>query len=187
MPGMTSLGLRYPFMSEVVDAQSWQDLADDIDAQLTALDVLRDEVLHPQTASVSRFLGSLVGLAANTNGLCTFDTENWDVGGLANLGVNNERLTLTQGIWWVQASANIDFGTITTLTYVQAAPLLDGVIMGMAMTDTTTQMPGDTTGFAVVPVFAASGVLQLRVRWNGTGGPATFNDASLRAVKLRDL
>ena len=60
MPGATPLGLRYPLQGETVDAASWQNLATDIDAQMTVIQGVRDKAFRPPTASVGNSGGNVL-------------------------------------------------------------------------------------------------------------------------------
>ena len=100
MPGTTSLGIRYPFQNETVNQASWQNMANDIDGLLTQLGVLRDATVNPATAQIFGS-GTSVTLATNVTGNLTFNFENWDTAGYANLGVNNDRFTVQPGVFYV--------------------------------------------------------------------------------------
>lgn len=186
MPGYTSLGIQYPLQNEVVDATSWQTMADDIDALLTSLDALRDVAVSRPTAAIS---GGSTGLAVNTDGVLSgFTVEDFDTGGYANLGVNNDRLTLPTGVFWCQAKANMTGAT--TIAMTRTGLLVGGTtIWAMQQQDTYAAgaNPGNIRSSGIVVITSASTTLQARIRWSGTGGPATFLSQELAAYKVRDL
>lgn len=186
MPGTTSLGIRYPFQGETVDQASWQNMAVDIDGLLSQLDVLRSTTTAPATASVFRASNSAT-LATTVTGNLTFDTENWDTAGYANLGVNNDRFTVQPGVFYVCVAYNIN--TITTTTGIQTLFLVGGAIWGGYTVGniggTTTNTNVSTSGLIVAQ--AVNTTVQVQVRWNGTGGPAVFDLARFIIIKVRDL
>jgi hypothetical protein len=178
----TSLGIRYPSPYDTVDATSWQNLASDVDGLLTALGTKRDAALKPSSA---RVLGpGTQTVPATTPTVVTYTIEEWDVGGIANLGVNNDRLTLTPGFWYVQGMIWYDGITNPnhtevdiTLNTVQVAqnrigPIYSGYCMQAAI---------------LIPVTTAGDFVQMVAGWSGAGGPSTLIRATMDAIKLRNL
>ena len=186
MPGATSLGIHYPLQNETVDAASWQTMANDIDALLTSLDALRDVAVSRPAAKIS---GGSTIVAANTDSVMSgFSTESFDTGGYANLGVNNDRLTLPTGIFWCYTVANMSGAT--TLAMTRTGLLVGGTtIWAMQQQDNYTagHNPSSIRSSGLVVITVASTILQARIRWAGTGGPATFLSQELAAYKVRDL
>src|SRR6476646_479917 len=108
MPGTTPLGLRYPLQGETVDAASWQNLATDIDAQMTVIQGLRNKAFKPPTASIGNSGGNVLPVTTATGVAASFlfNVVNWDNAGLVNLAVNNDRITVGPGVWWVRFTAS---------------------------------------------------------------------------------
>lgn len=188
MPGMTSLGIRYPFQNETVNATSWQTMATDVDTLLSQLDVLRIKTTNPLMASISGpFITPSTNLATATDGVYNvFSTVNFDTGGFANLGVNADRLTLSTGIYFARASATMT--TYTTVTYMRVGLLTGSTVWSMQTTATLATNPtllGSASGLVVVT--APNTALQVRIRWVGTGGPAHFVQGRLDCYKIRDI
>ena len=185
MPGATPLGIRYPFQGETVTATSWQNTANDIDGLLTQLDVLRDTSVSKLSASVSG--GTAVTATGVTATVTVFTNENWDKGGYANLGVNNDRLTVTPGIYWTQCRANLT--TVTTITSARAGILVGGATLWNATTLDTQPFSnsGSCNSTGIIVVTAPATILQIQVRWVGTGGPGNWVSCRLEAYKVRDL
>src|SRR5688572_1515078 len=118
MPGTTPLGLRYPYPWETVTAQSYQDLSEDIDAALDALDTMHTQRRVPAQAAVLQGgAGDSVPVSTFTN--LTWTIESYDTASLVNLGVNNDRMTLTAGIWFASGWAITSGGTTTNATQLQ--------------------------------------------------------------------
>jgi len=186
MPGSTPLGLRYPFVGEAVDAQSYQNLASDIEASLTTLRNARNVAMRTPTCSIGND-GTLVpSLAANTDGVMTFNVTNWDTDGLSNLAVNNDRITVGPGIWWARVSAASITG-FTTFTYMRVGIITPGFAWSHHMLDNVgVGIPGPVTANGLVVVTAAGTALQMRIRYGGTGS-ANWNRAQLQVQKIRDL
>jgi len=184
MPGTTSLGIRYPLQSEIVDATSWQDMADDIDALMTSLDALRDTAVTRPTA---RITGGSTSVAVNTNVVLSgFNNVSWDNAGYANLGVDDDLLTVSSGIYWAYTKANMS-GT-TTFTMARISILVSGSVWAMQQQDDySSTFASDIRSSGLFLVTAASATLQARARWAGTGGPATFSSQELAVYKVRDL
>lgn len=184
MPGATPLGIRYPFQNETVTATSWQNTAEDIDGLLTQLDVLRDASVSKLSASIS---GGAVNTATGATGIATtFTTENWDTGGYADLVANNDRLTVTPGIYWTQCRAALS--TVTTITSARCGVFVGGATLWHAtIVDTVsgTSVVCNSTGIVVVTLPAT--IFQVQVRWVGTGGPGTWANIRLETYKIRDL
>ncbi|RPJ37798.1 MAG: hypothetical protein EHM35_06005 [Planctomycetaceae bacterium] len=167
----------------MVDATSWQNLATDIDAAMTTIDAKRVLAIRPSSA---RILNDSTQLLTNSVlATLAFATEDWDNGGLANLGINNDRLTLTPGIWLVAAGVR-PFG-MTNVTHVEIQVSLNGVTnfqhrIGPLYSGATPVI--QTHGLLVVT--ASTDYVTALTAWSGTGGPATAIGGYLQATKMRD-
>lgn len=104
MPGATPVqGFPYPFQAEAATPVSAQNLATEVDTELTAADAVRALALARPSASASRLSGTQ-SLTSGSPATLTLDTENWDTGGMWAPG-NPERLTLpTTATYHVAAS-----------------------------------------------------------------------------------
>lgn len=183
MPGTTPLGLRYPYPWETVTADSFQNLAEDIDTVLDGLDVLRLQARVPAQASVLQAgAGNNVTVAVGTG--LTWDTEVYDTAGLVNLGVNNDRFTLSTGLWFCTAWANTSGGTTTTGTHLQFN--VAGVLHTFHRIDNSSITGKNISAQALIPITAAGTILQLVATWTGTGGPQVWT-SRMQAWKVRDL
>lgn len=183
MPGTTSLGLRYPMPWETVTAQSYEDLANDIDNVLDVLDALRTQARVPEMALVT-YPGGGTSVAQGVTTLLTYGTEVVDTANLANLGVNNERLTLSAGIWFVNAYAITSGGTTTSGTQLQFH--LNTALHSFHRIDNSNFPSKEINGHTLMWVPIDGSILQVNAAWFGTGGPMTWF-ASLQAWKVREL
>jgi hypothetical protein len=105
VPGLTpNVSLRYPLYTEPVDgAQQIKNLADDINAALLATQTSIGAITARKSAVVSATTNQ-----SNPNTVATIMTyvsEILDNDNMANLGVNNDRLTVqTNGLYLVQTT-----------------------------------------------------------------------------------
>lgn len=106
MPANTPRGYTYPLYTDVANFPAQiQDFATDVDTDVAALVARQTAALNRASARVSETANQAV--AASTNVYLTFATEEYDNAAMANLGVNNDRLTFTEtGIYLVTAEVN---------------------------------------------------------------------------------
>ncbi len=168
MPGFTQyLSLRYPLITEIVTAQSYQDLANDIDAQFTATDTIRQLNLHRSSCSV--FGGTTATtVAAFTN--IAFTSSSWTVpAALHSTSVNPEQFVIqTAGLYYFSATLSVNGATTVT-----------GFEVGQSKNGTSnffeTGQTFPLSGIATVKGLQfcnAGDILRILARWSGTGGPA---------------
>lgn len=184
MGGTTSLGIRYPFMSEVVDATSWQDMAEDIDALMTSLDTIRDLAVGHPTARITG--GTASAASATTTTVTNYSAVTWDTAGYANLGVNPSQLTVPPGIYFVGAS--ILGGSVTTLAMSRLQVITGATVWGGQMVDITgSTSVGISCPATLVYTTAPTTAIQASVRWQGTGGPSLYTFGTLQVMQVRAL
>lgn len=106
MPANTPRGYTYPTYSDPANPPAQiLDFATDVDTDVAALVARQTAALNRPSARVSASANQAI--AANTNVFATFATEEYDNAAMANLGVNNDRLTFTEtGIYLVTAEVN---------------------------------------------------------------------------------
>lgn len=185
MPGTTSLGIRYPLQGEVISAQAYQDMADDVDALMTQLDALRDVAVTHPSASIS---GGSIATASGADGTVTnFSTTTWDTGGYVDLVTNPDRFTVPSGVYWAVCEGTLSGAT--TVTAKRLAILHSFAICGAQSVDTLTGTGNGAIGPAsgVVICSGATNAVQARAFWTGTGGPATTGNVDFRIYKIREL
>lgn len=115
MPQNTPRGYTYPLYSDPANFPAQiQDFATDVDTDVQAIVASTTAALNSKSARVSASADQL--MVANTDTFLTFAVEEYDNGAMANLGVNNDRLTITEnGIYLVQLDCLFDFnGAIPT-------------------------------------------------------------------------
>jgi hypothetical protein len=106
VPANTPRGYTYPVYGDPADFPAQVlDFATDVDTDVAALVARQTAALNRPSARVSETANQ--NIAANTNVFATFATEEYDNAAMANLGVNNDRLTFTEtGIYLVTAEVN---------------------------------------------------------------------------------
>jgi hypothetical protein len=183
MPVTDTFALRYPGPYDVVNATSWQNLATDIDSAMTVVDTKRVAAVKPNSARV--FNDSTQLLTNGVPATITYSTEEWDVGGIANLGTNSDRLTVGTGIWLVVGGL-LFFG-MTVINHVEVNITVNGANycqhrIGRIYSGAS---PGiQVTGLVVCT--AATDYVTMTAAWTGTGGPATAFSGYLQATKMRN-
>lgn len=177
----TSLGIRYPSMKEVIDAADFQTMAEDIDSLLFALNTKRSLARKRLSSSIT---GSANSVAVTTLQNLVFTTETWDVGGLANLGVNNDRMTVPSGVYLVLGSAFITGWT--TVDFARLAVTHNGTIHTGHQLSRNSLISANLQVTALVVNGADGGILRLQAYWAGTGGPADWIP-KMTALRLRPI
>lgn len=106
MPANTPRGYSYPLYTDPANFPAdMADFAGDVDTDVQALVNRQAAALARPSARVSATANQ--SILANTNTFATFATEEYDNAAMANLGVNNDRLTFTEtGIYLVTAEVN---------------------------------------------------------------------------------
>lgn len=182
MPGVTPLGLRYPYEGEPVTATSWQNLAEDIDAMMTNLNTTRNLAMRRTTAHMFT-TGGLV-TATGVDSVMTFNQSLWDSDGIVSFP---STMNLPPGVWWARVTSESVSG-FATFTFGRVGVLTPGPTLWahMQVDTVTTSLPGPITASGCLVTTAVT-PMTMRVRWNGTGGPATWGASSMQVYKVRDL
>lgn len=108
MPANTPRGITYPLLTDPVSG-----LRADIQELATDLDTITQQLVTRLAAARQRPSCRISGLAnqavaINTNVTATFTAEDWDNASMANLGVNNTRIQITErGVYLVGASVAV--------------------------------------------------------------------------------
>lgn len=105
MPANTPRGISYPLYTDPISGTQayFQDMATDMDGLVQQLDDRLDAARHRPAVKISAFSNQLLTpFVANT---VTFDFEDFDRGGMADIAVSNTRIQLLErGIYIVGAS-----------------------------------------------------------------------------------
>lgn len=106
MPANTPRGYTYPVYGDPADfPAAMQDFATDVDTDVQNLVNQTTAALNRASARVSASANQ--NIPANVNTFVTWAVEEYDNAAMANLGVNNDRLTFTEtGIYLIHAEVN---------------------------------------------------------------------------------
>jgi hypothetical protein len=173
MPDMTPvLGIRYPCSGDTIDSGVFLDFANDIQAALLAGDAAVALAANRPAASISTAVSPNQAVVINTATNLTFDTEVYDNDGMANLAVNNDRLTIQTGGLYLCGAACTSFSGFATLTSMAAILTVNGTTVYRR-----SLQPGDAgRGWGwmrrVLLNLNPGDILRAQTRWTGTGGPA---------------
>lgn len=185
MPGSTPLyGITYPCGGDTIDSGVFQTFSETLDAAFVTAQAQLDAATNKPTAQVYASGIATIAIAAATDTTCTFTTEVFDNNGMANLGVNNDRLTIqTGGVYWVEMMVQIT-GGFTTLTSQSAILQVNGSDF-YRYKSRALSISADGFAHFSIPVDLFPGdTLILRARWTGTGGPAAIGLRRLSATLM---
>lgn len=106
MPANTPRGYTYPLYTDAANFPAQiQDFAQDVDLDVAALVTRIGDALQSESARISATANQ--SIAVSTDTFATFAVEDYDNAAMANLGVNNDRITLTaNGIYLIHADVN---------------------------------------------------------------------------------
>lgn len=186
MPANTPRGYTYPLYTDANNFPAQiQDFATDVDTDVQAQVALANTALvNPPSARVSATANQ--SIAVNTQTLATFATEDYDNGAMANLGVNNERLTLvTTGVYLVGASVRFVANGNATIGGRQVALELGGVIQNRKDNRVGFQTGEDTRVTVTALVHATAPNMALRVFViHNSGAAVNISQRNLWATKI---
>lgn len=106
MPQNTPRGYTYPLYGDAANFPAQiQDFATDVDTDVAALVASATTALNAPSCRVSASANQAI--AANTATIVTWAVEEYDNAAMGNLGVNNDRISVTvSGIYLVTADIN---------------------------------------------------------------------------------
>lgn len=106
MPANTPRGYTYPLYTDVANFPAQiQDFAQDVDLDVESISDSITGALNNPSVRISATANQSIPVTTNTN--ATFAVEEYDNAAMANLGVNNDRITFTEtGIYLVSAECN---------------------------------------------------------------------------------
>lgn len=179
MPGTTpDLGLPFPYLDEVVDAADVEALADAVDTELAASIAAATLTTERPAALVKRTSGTQAFSTGAGAASLTYNTEIFDNDGMANLGVNNERLTVvTPGVYLISAFWFLDTSyNVTTVTSSRATITINGSILAGRTARFT--LGG---AFGIMHRLSAADIIRAQYTWTGSGSPKNITQAALAA------
>lgn len=184
MPANTPRGYPYPLYSDPADfpTQS-QNFATAVDTDVQAQVASINDALFSPSAAVSATANQAI--ANGTTTTVTFATEDYDNAAMANLGVNNDRLTITEtGLYLV--SAFITFaanGNVTGGRALQVNVTTQGPISRESRIGSAAQLVELSTTTAVF--LSSTNIIQVFVRQT-SGISENITARALSATKVAD-
>lgn len=181
MPEATAtFGIVYPCSGETIDCAMFEDFTGDIQDAIDTVETLEESALNRPAARVD---GAGQAITENVATTLTYTTEVFDNDTMANLGVNNDRLTVvTAGIYLVT-------GNIEAVTSV-ASPTSGAVAIVQTGTTRYRRKMSNTAntstimGIQVIGLLscAVADTIQLSVLFTGDAvGAPIMNLSSLSA------
>lgn len=182
MPNSTPVyGITYPCGGDTINASAIRTFAETLDAALAqGTAELADTVNRPNAMirwGVPQPTGTVpVGVATNI----VYQAELYDNDGMADLAVNNDRLTCqTGGVYF--ASSSFTLSNVTTLTGCTIIITVNGTEFGRWKA-----RPQGSSNFMecslAIPVDLFPGdILRTQALWTGTGGPANISNHHMAA------
>lgn len=179
MPATPNYGIVYPCGGSQIGCDIFGEFTQSVQEALNTLDAAQAQAQNMPSASIRRNSGnSPLTISVATS--IQFDQESWDNDGMANLAVNNDRLTVqTPGVYMVSFNGQ-QSGTFTTLQSQAASIAVNGVTQYRKKQGSTTNRNFPTQVFGLVDC-AAGDIIQAQWLWTGTGGPDTLFIAALYA------
>lgn len=184
MPTTPTFAIPYPCAGETIDCAAFAAFTQAVQDAVDDVAVAQEAALTRPSAKVSASSGIqtfTVAVATNVQ----FDFEDFDNDAMANLGVNNDRLTVATSGLYVVAASLMPAGSVTTLTSQAVALSQNGTILYRKKDSTRDNFP---FGIHVVGLVncVAGDILRVVYLWTGTGGPdtLTFCEFNARLVSL---
>lgn len=182
MPGMTPvLGIRYPCSGDTIDPSVFANFTNDIQAALLTGDAAVASAAN-RPAALVRGVVPTQSVVINVSTTMTYTTEVFDNDGMADLAVNNDRLTVRTGGVYLCGALVTTLTGFGTLVSMAVRLLVNGVVVYRYKT------PGFGFGSAQinrVPLDLNPGdILSADTRWTGTGGPANLSYRELTAEMI---
>lgn len=183
MPASTPVyGITYPCGGDTIDPSVFATFADSMDAALAQGAAEMAQLTNKPNAQVSaQVFPQLVVL--NTITTLTFNTEVYDNDAMADLAVNNDRLTIqTDGaylIWGMFAT-----GSTTTQTSIAIILTVNGTERGRYKVRPRSSDTFGQTELTMPMNLVAGDIVRMQGLWTGSGGPSSFSTRALSASYL---
>lgn len=187
MPANTPRGYTYPLYTDPADfPAAMLDFATDVDTDVQAIATSATTAL---TAAPSVRISATANqaIAANTDVTVTWATEEFDNAAMANLGVNNDRITFTSlGYYLIHAEVNFVSNGNATVNGRSGTLVYTGGAFGSASYRVrgAQSMDVEWAVTTLARVTALPAVVQLQVR-QGSGASLNISARSFSATKVR--
>jgi hypothetical protein len=180
MPATTPVyGITYPCGGDTIDPGVLATFANSIDAALAQGAAELAQVTGRPNAQVIRFLPAQA-VVLNTVTTMTYVDETYDNDGMADLAVNNDRLTVqTSGAYFIRGRVNA--GSATTMTSVAVILTVNGAERGRSKTRPLTTEDFGEVELSMPMNLVAGDIIRMQTLWTGSGGPSDYAVSILSA------
>jgi hypothetical protein len=187
MGGTTSLGIRYPYQSEVVDSVDYANLATDVNALLIDLDTIA--TLANTRPSVHIQSGSRTGFTTGLNQVLQNFTLVWDTGNFWDPAQTDRIILRDPGLYYVFIGGSFRTLASTTTSFRIAILANAGTEWQSRKIDTLASSGNgnDSAVSGMVIASVADTTIQFRCQWTGTGGPVSVTSGNIKAYLIREL
>lgn len=185
MPGMTPVfGITYPCGGETIDVDALATFSRTLDAALVAGAADLEAATNRPNAQIRYAIGSTVQTVPfNVATNATYAAELYDNDNMADLAVNNDRLTCqTGGVYFI--SSTFSLSNMTTLTGCSLIITVNGVEVGRWKNRVITGGTFTECTLAIPVDLFPGDIVRTQVFWTGTGGPANVTNNSMAASLL---
>jgi hypothetical protein len=188
MPASTPvLGITYPCGGDTINPAVFATFTEGIQAALLTGDAAVAAAANRPAAFVRAVPSSPQSVVINTATTMTYQQEVWDNDGMADLAVNNDRLTIqTPGVYLCGAAA-FTFSGFATITSMSVTLTVNGVTVYRRKAKPADSGIGAAENHRVPLVLNAGDILRAQCRWTGTGGPASVGARELQAELVATL
>lgn len=183
MPQNTPRGYTYPLYGDAADFPAQiQDFAQDVDADVASLVTQTTAALNRPSARISETANQL--LNPNVDVFATFSVEEYDNAAMANLGVNNDRLTFTStGIYLI--TGDVEFGNNANPAVGGRKAVLHTSVSNEIAFDTRRGAQNKNTMCNITFLYQVTGADFVRLRvTQSSAGALNFTNRSLCATKV---
>lgn len=180
MPSTPNWAIPYPCSGDNIDCTIFEDFTVAIQTAITTLDTLTTTALRRPTAKIT---GSGQAIAAGATTNATFSSEEFDTAAMANLGVNNDRLTVTSdGMYMITAWSDLG-SPFTTMTSNSVAISVNGTIIYRKKNSSDTNLDMNVTVTGLYNCVVGD-IIRMPILWTGTGGPLSTFSSTLSALRV---
>ena len=171
MPGSSvTYAIPFPCEGETINSATFLSFSTAVEAAIASVDALENLTLLRPSAMVANSVTQNVAVGVSTT--CVYDTELWDTNNMANVVVNNDRLTIvTNGVYMVDGGVNTIFSP-TTVTSNAVLLTKNGTAFAENKADSSNPTY-PVHALSIIPCVAGD-ILRMNYLWTGTGGPGAI-------------
>jgi hypothetical protein len=172
-------GITYPCSGDTIDPAALAVFANSMDAALVQGAAELAQVTSRPNAEVSTFT-PVQPVVINTATNLTYTVESYDNDNMADLAVNNDRLTVrTDGIYLVRGA--FFTGSTTTQTSATVILTVNSLERGRFKTRPRSSQTNAQVSLCIPMSLVAGDIIRMQGLWTGSGGPSDFTTRILSA------